>query len=222
MKPVRKMLPSLCALAAVLAMLSACSGSKGGDGSKDRNDAPIGWSTCNALFGADRIDALQDAMGEGTLETLNSSIPVDELMSGRADLTRRWEPGKELSLRTRDHPCELGVDNTNRRFNSYVTWALETPEKIKAGKSGSGWDPVGSDVYVKREDAGLHFAAVFPCKIKDSHESQEADLPFEVETEVKNVPDFDTELLGEMTAQFVRALAEGLPCTNDLHVPAAL
>lgn len=215
------MLPSVCAVAAVLTLLSACSAMGDGDG-KDRNDAPIGWSTCNALFGADRIDALQDAMGEGTLETLNSSVPVDELMSGRAALTRRWEPGKELSLRTTDHPCDLGVDNTNKRFNSYVTWALETPTKIKAGKSGSGWEPVGSGIYVKREDAGLHVVAVFPCKIKDSDEDQEAGLPFEVETEVKNVPDFDTKLLGEMTAQFVRALAEGLPCTNDLHLPDTL
>ncbi|WP_329413147.1 hypothetical protein OG802_22755 [Streptomyces sp. NBC_00704] len=66
MKPVRKKLPPVCVVAAVLAVLSACSGSRDGDGSKARNDAPVGWSACNALFGADRIDALQDEMGEGT------------------------------------------------------------------------------------------------------------------------------------------------------------
>ncbi|MDX3307971.1 hypothetical protein ACWGH3_03760 [Streptomyces sp. NPDC054884] len=220
MKSVRKMLPSVCMVAAVLVLLSACSGSEDGDG-KDRNDAPIGWSTCNALFGADRIDALQDAMGEGTLETLNSPVPVDELMSARAAVTRRWEPGKELSLRTRDHPCELGVDNTNKRFASYAAWALDSPARITAGKAGSGWESAGS-VYVKREDAGLHVFAVFPCKIKGSHKDQEAGLPFEVETQVRNVPNFDTKLLDEMTTQFVRTLAEGLPCTNDLHIPATL
>lgn len=143
-------------------------------------------------------------------------------MSDRAALTRRWEPGRELSLRTTDHPCDLGVDNTGKRFNSYATWASDMPANIKARKAGLGWKPAGSDAFVKREDAGLRVIAVFPCKIKNSHEDQEADLPFEVETEVKNVPDFDTKLLDELTVQFVRALAEGLPCTNDLHVPDAL
>ncbi|WP_425245273.1 hypothetical protein [Streptomyces sp. NEAU-NA10] len=207
---------------AAVVVLSACSGS-GEGASKDRNDAPIGWSTCNALFGADRIDVLQDEMGEGTLETLNSSRPVDELMSERASVAKSWKPGSERHYSNSAHPCDVGVEGTSARFNSYVRWSVDTPKGIKDGvASVPGWKAAGGDVYVVHEDSGLHLTALFPCKIKGSHPDQEAELPLEVETEVNNLPDFDTKLLSEMTAQLARNLAKKLPCTNNPEIPSAL
>jgi hypothetical protein len=212
--------PALGVVVAATAVLSACSGDEG-DG-RDRSDAPKAWSVCNELFGSSRIDALQAEMGDGTLGPLNSTVTVDELMSDRASVARSWEPGSEAHYSNTSHPCDLGVDGTGKRFNSYVSWSVDSPQDIKSGDdSGGEWQSLGNDIYVKREDADLHLTAVIPCKIKGSHTDQEAELPLEVETEVKNVPDFDTKLLSEMTAQLASKLVDGLPCTNDPEVPGA-
>jgi hypothetical protein len=212
----RRTFQAVGAVAATGAMLSACSGSGAGDG-KDRNDAPVGWSTCNALFGSDNIDALQDEMGEGTLQTLNSSSPVDELMSSLTRLARSWEPSKTAHIV--NHPCDLGVEGTGERFNSYVSWSLLRPKTIE---SEDGWESAGNGLYVLREENGLHLTAVFPCKIEGSRKDQESELPLEVETEVRNVPGFDTKLLSRMTAQLARKVADRLPCTNDPDIPHEL
>lgn len=222
MRFTRTTFPTVGAVIIAMAVLSACSGSGEGD-SKDRNADPVGWKTCNALFGSDRIDALQDEMGKGTLETLNSSRTLDELTSGRASVARSWEPGSEAHYSKTAHPCDLGIDGTGARFNSYVRWSVDTPKSIKdGGASMNGWQSAGGDVYVVREEAGLHLTALFPCKVKGSHKDQEAGLPLEVETEVRNVPDFDTTLLSEMTSQLARKLVEGLPCTNKPNIPKGL
>ncbi|MFF3498945.1 hypothetical protein [Streptomyces sp. NPDC003247] len=215
--------PAIGAVIAALAVLAACSGSEEGD-TKDRNDAPIGWSTCNALFGEDRIDALQDEMGKGTLAVLNQTFPVDTFVSGSASVVQSWEPGDTGHVAyTASHPCDLGLDGTGKRFNSYVRWSVDTPKGIENGvASKNGWQSAGGDVYVVREDSGLRLTALFPCKIKGSHQEQQAELPLEVETEVRNVPGFDAELLSEMTAQLARNLAKKLPCTNDPEIPSAL
>jgi hypothetical protein len=207
------------AVIAALAVLSACSGSEEG-GAKDRNDAPIGWSTCNALFGADRIDALQDEMGKGTLSVLNQTFPVDKLVSGSASVVQSWEPGEVGHVAyTASHPCALGLDGTGKRFESYVRWSRFS---LKDVTSREGWESASDGLHVLRENSGLHLTALFPCKIKGSHQDQEAGLPLEVETEVRNLPDFDTKLLSEMTAQFARKLAKKLPCTNAPDIPSAL
>jgi hypothetical protein len=204
---------------AALAVLSACSGS-GEEDAKDRNDVPVGWSTCKALFGADRIDALQDEMGEGTLAVLNQTFPAAEVTSRSARVAQSWEPGEaEHVAYTADHPCDLGLDGTGKRFESYVSWSRFS---LKDMQSREGWESAGDRLYVLREDSGLHLTAVLPCKIKGSHQDQEAGLPLEVETEVRNLPDFDTKLLSEMTAQLARSLAKKLPCTNDPEIPSAL
>ncbi|MFJ4624346.1 hypothetical protein [Streptomyces sp. NPDC088812] len=206
---------------AAVVVLSACSGSGEGK-SKDRGDAPQGWSVCNELFGSSRIDALQAELGDGTLEPLNST-PVSELMSGRAGVAKSWKPGSEVHYANTAHPCDLGIDGTSARFNSYVRWSVDTPEDIENGvASRDGWQSTGGDVHVVREDAGLHLTAVFPCKIKGSHQDQEAELPLEVETEVRNVPGFDADLLSEMTARLASVLAKGLPCANSPRIPEAL
>ncbi|MEV5488016.1 hypothetical protein AB0L47_08405 [Streptomyces bobili] len=208
--------PALATVIAVVALLSACSGS-GGDGGRDRSDAPIGWKTCNALFGADSIDALQDQMGEGTLEVLNYTQSLDELTSGWADLARSWEPGKNAHFATL--PCDLGIDGTGKRFGLYVSWSLFS---LQYTESKDGWKSAGKDLYVRTEENGLHLTAVFPCKIKGSRDEQEAELPLEIETRVRNVPGFDTEVLSEMTAQLARNLADELPCANDPVIPNQL
>lgn len=211
--------PTVGAVVAALAVLSACSGS-GEEDAKDRNDAPVGWSTCNALFGADRIDALHDEMGEGTLAVLNQTFPVAEVTSLSARVAQSWEPGEaEHVAYTADHPCDLGLDGTGKRFESYVSWSRFS---LKDMQSREGWEPAGDGLYVLREDSGLHLTAVFPCKIEGSHKDQEVGLPLEVETEVRNLPDFDTKLLSEMTAQLARSLAKRLPCTNDPEIPSVL
>jgi hypothetical protein len=205
---------------AASAVLSACSG---GEGDKqDRSDAPKGWSVCHELFGSSRIDALQNEMGSGTLTVLNELTPVNELLSDRTNVAKSWEPGSEVHYSNTSHPCDLGIDGSGKRFNSYVSWSVNSLEDIKSGEAGEGWQSLGSDIYVNREDGGLHLTAVIPCKITGSHEDQEAELPLEVETEVRNVPDFDAKLLSEMTAQLSRRLADGLPCTNNPDVPSAL
>ncbi|MCG0065330.1 hypothetical protein L0F81_18865 [Streptomyces tricolor] len=202
--------------------LSACAGGEDEGESRDRNDAPQGWSVCNELFGAGRIDRLQDEMGGGTLAVLNAGTPVGELMSGRASVARSWKPGSEAHYANTSRPCDLGIDGTSKRFHAYVSWSVDSPEDIRAGDAGEGWQSLGKDVYVRREDGGLHLTAAIPCKIEGSHKAQEAELPLEVETEVRNVPEFDTELLSEMTAQLARKLAHGLPCRNDPAVPSEL
>lgn len=204
---------------AVAAVLSGCSGGDGG--SRDRSDAPKGWSVCNELFGSSRIDTLQDEVGDGTLTVLNGYDTADKLMSERASVARSWEPGSEVHYSNTSHPCDLGIDGTAKKFSSYVRWSVDTPKDIKAGDAGDGWQSVGEDIYVRREDGGLHLTAVIPCKIKGAHEEQEAELPLEVETEVRNVPDFDSKLLGDMTAQLARKLADGLPCMNKPTVPSS-
>ncbi len=209
------------AVVVALAVLSACSGSGSEDeDGKDRSDAPIGWSTCNALFGAARIDALQGEMGEGTLAVLNQTFPVDELTSGWTSEVKSWEPGKiGHAAYSRSTPCDLGIDGTGKRFQSHVSWSRYSFEDIK---SQEGWKPEGSALYVLREDAGLHLTAVFRCKIEGSRQEQELGLPLKVETRVTNIPDFDTKLLGELTAGLARNLAKRLPCTNGPEIPSAL
>ncbi|MFF0592832.1 hypothetical protein [Streptomyces antibioticus] len=51
---------------------------------------------------------------------------------------------------------------------------------------------------------------------------QEAGLPLEIETEVRNVPGFDTDLLSQVTAGLARNLAKRLPCTNSPEIPSVL
>ncbi|CAL9547508.1 hypothetical protein [Streptomyces lavenduligriseus] len=177
---------------------------------------------CDELFGADRIDRLQDEMGSGTLTVLNAVTPVDELMAGRASVARSWEPGSEAHYANTSHPCDLGIAGTSKRFSSYVSWSVDSPKDIEAGDAGKGWQSVGHGIHVRREDGGLRVTVVIPCKVEGSHKDQEAELPLEVETEVRNVPGFDTKLLGQMTAQFARELADGLPCVNGPTVPAEL
>ncbi|MFG3230655.1 hypothetical protein ACGFZG_02860 [Streptomyces antibioticus] len=202
-----------------LAVLSACSGSEDEDG-KDRSGAPIGWSTCDALFGAARIDALQDEMGQGTLAVLNQTFPVGELTSGWVSDVKSWEPGQIGHVAySRSTPCDLGIDGTGKRFQAHVSWSRYSFEDIK---SQQGWKPEGSALYVLREDAGLHLTAVVRCKIEGSRQEQEPGLPLKVETRVSGIPDFDTELLGELTAGLARNLAKRLPCTNGPEIPSAL
>lgn len=197
-------------------MLSACSGDE--EASRDRSDAPKGWSVCNDLFGSSRIDALQDELGSGTLTVLNELTPLDELMSNRASIAKSWEPGSEVHYSNTSQPCDLGIDGTGKRFNSYVSWSVDSARDISSGDdSGGDWHSLGN---VKREDGGLHLTAVIPCKVKGSQEAQESELPLEVETEVKNVPDFDTKLLSEMTAKLAGKLADGLPCANNPAIPS--
>ncbi|MFH9861715.1 hypothetical protein [Streptomyces sp. NPDC017202] len=204
-------------MVATMALLSACSGSGEGDSRQDRNDAPIGWKTCNALFGAKKIDALQEEMGEGTLQTLNQAFPMNELTSGWAHSARSWKPGENAHFATQ--PCDLGIDETGKRFYSYVSWSLSSVEHLK---SEEGWESAGKDLYVRREENGLHLTAVFPCKIKGSHKDQEAELPIEIETRVRNVAEFDTGLLSQMTAQLAHNVAAELSCTNDPDIPGDL
>ncbi|MFH8285845.1 hypothetical protein [Streptomyces antibioticus] len=209
------------AVAAVV-VLSACSDSAKEDG-RDRSDALIGWSTCNTLFGADRIDKLKDEMGKGTLDTLNSDYPLEELLSKRLSIARAWEPGSEVHYANTAHPCDLGIDGTSARFNSFVRWSVDTPKNIDDGVASlDSWKPVGGGVYVSRKDSGLRLLALFPCKVEGTHADQEAGLPLEIETEVRNVPDFDTDLLSQMTAGLARSLAERLPCTNGPKIPSVL
>ncbi|MFD0393687.1 hypothetical protein ACFQ3Z_19810 [Streptomyces nogalater] len=133
----RRLHPALGVVVAAVVVLSACAG---GDG-RDRDDDPLGWSVCNQLFGADRIDRLQDEMGTGTLSVLNVSRPVGELMSDRASVARRWEPGSEVHFSNVSEPCSLGVDGKRARFESYVSWSLDSVEDIRAGVAGGGWGP---------------------------------------------------------------------------------
>lgn len=203
----------------VAAVLSGCSGDDGGG--RDRSDAPKGWSVCNELFGSSRIDTLQEEMGSGILTVLNGYNPADEVMPERARVARSWEPGSEAHYSNTSHPCDLGIDGTGKRFNSYVRWSVDAPKDIRAGGAGDGWQSVGGDIYVRRDDGGLHLTAVIPCKIKGAHEEQKAELPLEVETEVRNVPDFDSRLLSDMTAQFAQKLTDGIPCMNKPTVPSS-
>lgn len=162
-------------------------------------------------------------MGSGTLTVLNELTPVDELLSNRASIAKSWEPGSEAHYSNASQPCDLGIDGTGKRFNSYVSWSVDSPKDIKSGMdSGGDWISLRNGIHVKREDGGLHLTAVVPCRIKGSQRSQEAELPLEVETEVKNVPDFDSKLLREMTAELARKLADGLPCTNNPDIPSAI
>ncbi|MFI9170744.1 hypothetical protein [Streptomyces lincolnensis] len=211
-------LPALCVVAAATITLSACSGGEGK--SQDRSDSPKGWDVCNELFGSSRVNALQDEMGSGTLAVLNQLTPVNELLSDRASVAKSWKPGSEVHYSNTSHPCDLGIDGSNKRFNSYVSWSVDSSQSIDSGDAGEGWQSLGKGIYVKREDNNLHLTAVIPCKIKGSHKEQEPELPLKVETEVRNVPDFDTKLLSEMTAQLANKLAEGLPCTNAPDVPS--
>ncbi|MFE9676183.1 hypothetical protein ACFYO5_18930 [Streptomyces sp. NPDC006259] len=207
--------PALGAVVAMVALGSACSGS-GGDEGRDRSDDSIGWKTCNALFGTDRIDALQKEFGAGTLETFNYK-PLDELTSNWVDLARSWKPGENAHFAS--FPCQLGIDGTGKRFSSVVSWSLFALEYTKFK---DGWKSMGNNQYVRREENGLHLTAVFPCKIKGSHEDQEAELSLEIETRIRNVPGFDTELLSQMTAQLARTLTDELPCANDPKIPHKL
>ncbi len=216
MRSIGKKLSSVGAVAVALVVLTACSGSGEEDG-KDRNDDPVGWSTCNTLFGAERVDALQEAMGQGTLRTLNASESLDELTSSWVRLAESWEPGRDLHFAS--NPCTLGTDGTGNRFRSDVSWSFGSLADIKAQGI---WETAGKDVYVLRRDSGLHITAVFPCKIKGSHQAQEAQFPLEVETAVANVPGFDTGFLGELTVRLARTVAKKLPCTNDPKIPDAL
>jgi hypothetical protein len=216
----RRSFPVLAVIFASVTALSACSGSDGV--SQDRNDSPKGWDVCNELFGSSRVDALQDEMGSGTLVVLNQLTPVNELLSDRASIAKSWEPGSEVHYSNTSHPCDLGIDGSNKRFNSYVSWSVDSLKNITSGEAGEGWQSLGKDIYVKREDGNLHLTTVIPCKIKGSHQEQETELPLEVETEVRNVPEFDTKLLGEMTAQLASKLAKSLPCTNAPDIPSAL
>ncbi|MFF8484241.1 hypothetical protein ACGFZG_02825 [Streptomyces antibioticus] len=220
--PTRNTLERFGVAVATVVVLSACSDSAKEDG-RDRSDAPIGWSTCNRLFGADRIDKLQDEMGKGTLETLNSDYPLEELLSRRVSIARAWEPGSEVHYSNTAHPCDLGIDGTSARFNSFVRWSVDTPKNIDDGvASMDDWKPVGGDVYVLRRDSRLRLLALLPCKVEGTHVDQEAGLPLEIETEVRNVPGFDTDLLSQMTAGLARSLAKRLPCTNSPEIPSVL
>ncbi|MGM9382386.1 hypothetical protein [Streptomyces antibioticus] len=78
-----------------------------------------------------------------------------------------------------------------------MSWSRYSFEDIK---SQEGWKPEGGALYALREDAGLHLTAVFRCKIEGSRQEQELGLPLKVETRVSNIPDFESKLLGELTA----------------------
>ncbi len=216
MRSTGKKFPSVGAVVVALVVLTACSGSGQGDG-KDRGVAPIGWRTCNTLFGAERIDALQEAMGQGILRTLNVSKSLDELTSSWVRLAESWEPGRDRHFAS--GPCTLGTDGTGKQFRSDVSWSYGS---LAALKAQGIWETAGKDVYVRRRDSGLHITAVFPCKIEGSHQAQEAQLPLEVETQVTNIPGFDTGLLGELTVRLARTVAKKLPCTNDPKIPDTL
>lgn len=215
----RRLLPLGVTVAATVFM-SACSGDTG---DRDRGNTPESWRTCNQLFGASRVDALQDEMGSGELVVRSSLTTVDQVASFLRGIAGRWEPGSGVHYAMTGHPCDLGIDGTSRRFESYVRWSVDTPKGIRDGTATQdGWKSAGNDLYVLSRDGGLSLTVLFPCKIKASHEDQEAELPLEVETRVRNVLDFDPKLLREMTAQLARTLAKGLTCTNNPSLPAAL
>lgn len=212
-----RMIPVLGVVVFMSAMLSSCSGD-----SSNRSKSPKGWSVCNELFGSSSVDALQGEMGSGVLRVENSLTSVDEIMSSLVGMSRRWEPGSELHYAVSEHPCDLGVEGRSDEFLSYVSWSTYSQQRIKAGEAGIGWQSVGKSILVKREDEGLHLVAVIPCKVEGSHRDQEAQLPLEIETQVRNVSDFDVKVLREMTAHFTRKLVDGLKCKNSPEVPSAI
>ncbi|WP_405894323.1 hypothetical protein OG272_20380 [Streptomyces sp. NBC_00104] len=212
-----KVFPVLGVVVFMSSTLSSCS-----DESSNRSNSPKGWSVCNELFGSSSVDALQGEMGSGVLRVENSLTPVDEIMLSLSGMARRWEPGSELHYAISEHPCDLGVEGRSDEFLSYVSWSAYSQQRIKAGEAGGGWQPVGKSIFVKREEGGLHLVAVISCKVEGTHEDQESQLPLEIETQVRNVPDFDVEVLRKMTAHFTRELVDGLKCKNSPEVPGAI
>ncbi|MFJ5221304.1 hypothetical protein [Streptomyces sp. NPDC088400] len=183
-----------------------------------RDDSPIGWKACNELFGSKNVDVLQEQMGGGQLRIENQSYPVRDLTAGLIALARGWEPGSGAHLSAAFNPCQIAISKNGERLTSDVRWFQFSMSEIQSGDVSEEWRNVGGDVLAS-EDSGRGIEFIFPCKISGTHKGQEEGLPLKVLLWGVGMPNFNTDLRGNMASAMARKLSSELGCVNKPAIP---
>lgn len=174
----------------------------------------VGWATCNELFGAKNIDALEDQMGEGQLRIEDESYPVEDLTATLLSKARDWEPGSFAYMGGKS-PCQISISDYGKRFTSEVRWTgFPSGDKYDSYK----WRGTAGDVTASVRE-GRRLELVFPCKIPGAHEQQEKSLPLGVSVWGKGMPKFDAALRQKLASAFARKLSTELGCVNKPDIP---
>ncbi|MFC8825274.1 hypothetical protein ACFT9I_07945 [Streptomyces sp. NPDC057137] len=207
MKTVR-LWPVGCGIVMVL-LVAGCSSEP-----PKREKGSIGWSTCNELFGAKNIDALEDQMGEGQLQIEDESYPVEDLTAALTSKARAWEP-ESFAHMGGESPCRISISDYGKRFTSEVRW---TSFPVNGGNESYEWRGTAGDVTATVRE-GRRLELVFPCEVPGAHKQQEKDLPLGVSVWGKGMPKFDETLRQKTASAFARKLSAELGCVNKPDIP---
>lgn len=210
MVKVVRLWPAGCGMAAVMVLLMTGCSSEPPKREKD----PVGWATCNELFGAENIDALEGQLGEGQLRIEDESYPVEDLTDTLISKARRWEPGS-FAYVGGNSPCRISITGKGKRFTSEVRWTgFPSGDQYDSYK----WRGAEGDAIVTVRDH-RSLDVVFSCKVPGADKRQEKDLPLGVTIWGKGMPKFDSSLRQKMASVFARNLSRELGCLNKPDIP---
>ncbi|MFH8285844.1 hypothetical protein [Streptomyces antibioticus] len=196
---------------AVLALLTGCSDEE----PSLRESSPVQWKACDALFGAENMASLRDALDTGELRFSNTPLSVDRLRDQLTEEVVEWTPTAKYYSLKEYAPCSL---SGSAPFRTTVEWAKDTLTAVRS--SSSPWRHSGGDAYVDDRSVGQSqdTDVIFPCQVSGAVSAQQERIPLEVRVSAESGR-VSSELHEQMVVSLARSLGDTLKCTNNPNIP---
>ncbi|MER7624848.1 hypothetical protein [Streptomyces sp. NPDC126503] len=180
---------------------------------------PAALRACQDAFGAESVDVLRAALGDGFRPHGPAGADVKGRLVAEA---REWRAGADDLRRQVQHPCEIEGGGSGRVITATVGWSMYDIDHVSAGKGRFRWRTVADGVYVASRPDIWGTPLVMPCTVPGTAPGQGRELPLEIAVLHKATGEAAKVPEERLLAALARGTRELLGCREQVDVPGDL